>query len=237
MQVSYHLPPMAGVSRWWHRKRVASWTAPGVGRGAAGGAWGSELGEGQRHLESWCRCTCVAAMQWEPARTCQHLFVRTGCRFRKVTRSRPGPASTYIEEMPPRLFIIFALRLQPPSSCTHASFCWPASAARAFQHRPPVSNECIVLQTHASRSRHPCRPEASGLGNQSATQPMPSGRLRFLNASFVHVHHVAVQRIDTKVPKRFWATPRACFLPPCRAELHRSASDAAFMPLQTAPGK
>jgi hypothetical protein len=37
-------------------------------------------------------------------------------------------------------------------------------------------------------------------------------------------YHVAVQDIDTKVPSRSLAAPRACFPPPCRAELHRSAS-------------
>lgn len=184
-------------------------------------------------------------MQWEPARTCQHLVREDWLPFQEShsQQTRPSPF-----HCPRRVHI---LKKCPPdcslsSGCvcnrhrpapTHHS-CWPASDARAHHRQPPVSSErCIVLQTHVSQSRHPCWPEVSGLGNQSATQPMPSGRLRFPNASFVHAHHVAVQRIDTKVPERFWATPRACFPPPCRAELHRSASDAAFTLLQTSPGK
>lgn len=51
------------------------------------------------------------------------------------------------------------------------------------------------------------------------------------------MHHVAVQRVDTKAPNRFLAESRACFPPPCRAELHRPAFDTAFTLLQASLGK
>lgn len=72
-QVSYHLPSMTGVSRGWHRKRVAPWTAHGV----------ASLRGGK----------CEAAMQWEPAHTCQRLVREDWLPFQESHShsTRPSP--------------------------------------------------------------------------------------------------------------------------------------------------
>lgn len=95
-----------------------------------------------------------------------------------------------MKKCPPASARHFRPASAPPPSCTHAPFCWPASNARALHHRPPVSNVCVVLQTQVSQSvsqsRHPCRPEASGLGNQSATQHGPAAaRASLMQVSYM----------------------------------------------------
>lgn len=215
--------------------------------GVLSGTWGWQRGCRSSGKESWGsteaslhRGLLLTVPKLLAPANCQHLAPEGWLPFQESHSQRPRPSpfhgsrdtlsvstgTTYMEEMPARLLIIFRAASAPPSSCTQASCCWSASNARALHRRPPVSNGCIVLQTHVSQSRHPCRPEASGLGNQSATLSMPSGRLRFPNASFVHgAPRRSCRESIPKVPDRFRAAPRACFPPPCRAELHMSTSD------------
>lgn len=168
-----------------------------VGKGAAG-AWGSKLGEGQRRL--WIvgqGHTCEAAMQLDPVcrllAPANMLLRRNGCRFRKVTRREPGPAPStaqgtlcihgYIEEMLARLLNILGC------ICTvvlHTRFILLASLECLSSPSSTTRLRWMHRSADARQSIHPCWPEASGLGNQSAARSMLSGRLRFPNASFVH---------------------------------------------------
>lgn len=164
-----------------------------------------------------------------------------GCRFKKATRSEPGPTlptaqgtlGIYryldIAEMPALLPIIFGLSCTTIASRTNTRIEYqssPSSTAlfKCMMHRS--ADACQSIET-------PCRPGASGLGNPPATQSIRGGRLRFPNTHFVHGAPRRSAGDRYQGIKSSLAASRACFLPPCRAELHRSASDTASLLLRT----
>lgn len=126
-----------------------------------GGRWGSKLG-GRK---------CEAAMQWEQLTPANMLFVTTGCHFRKVTRSEPGPAPStvprytlciyrYIEEMPARL-------------CSSFSACVCTTIVLHPRTNLLASLECQSSPSSNSRFKWMRRPaDASQSVSQSIETPM-----------------------------------------------------------------
>lgn len=97
------------------------------------------------------------------------LFVRTGCHFRKVTRSEPGPAPStvprytlciyrYIEEMPARL-------------CSSFSACVCTTIVLHPRTILLASLECQSSPSSTSRFKWMCRPaDASQSVSQSVNR-------------------------------------------------------------------